>query len=157
MKKELTGLVDITRFKYDRVLKFKPKRGNYTMSKFVEKKSVLICQHIILYMGLFLLLSIFLAIFWHEFLFGILILPCSIPFLLFSTFASKRDEYTRNFLKLMRQCLDEATTLQDLKNISDDFRYYAVKDGMYCLSFPGSLRNIQQEINSKIEILEKQP
>lgn len=102
------------------------------------------------------LISIFLGAFWHVFLLGFLLLPATIPFLLFAHVVSKKDEYTRNFLELMRKCLSEATTLEQLKDIEADFHYLAVKDGFYCLSFPGTLRKIHNEINYKIEILEKQ-
>ena len=126
------------------------------MEQFQEKKSVIICQNICMFSMIGFLLSMFLAIFWHMFLLGMLLIPTAIPFLIYATIVSKKDEYTRNFLELMRKCLSEATTLEQLKDIKTDFFQYAIKDGTYCLSFPGSLKKIHNEINYKIEILEKQ-
>ena len=126
------------------------------MEKFKEIKSVEVSNVIVAILMIAFLLCLFLSIFWHEFLIGILILPCSIPFAVFAFTASKRDEYTRNFIKLIENRLSKDVSLDDLKHTEMVFTHLAIENDRYCLSFPISLRKIHNEIICKIEILEKQ-
>lgn len=57
----------------------------------------------------------------------------------------------------MREQLESATNLKELLELHQEFMYLATDGGMYCLSYPISLREIHKEIESKIDILEKQP
>lgn len=145
------------------------------MEKFKEKKIVKICQ--LIYVGLGMLfmiglilscLTFILSFILHKpnlsdnvgnyiFAFSLLMIPLSIPFILISSALSDKKYYTSQFLEYMREQLESATTLKELLELHQEFMYLATDGGMYCLSYPISLREIHKEIESKIDILEKQP
>lgn len=70
-------------------------------------------------------------------------------------FLDKTPSYTREFMVYIEDRLNKTKSLEDLKLVEKEFNRLAIKDGMYCLSFPHSLRTIQAKILSQIEILEK--
>lgn len=141
------------------------------MEKFKEKKIVKICQLITVGLGILFMICLItpivtflLSIIWHNladvgtyiFAFGMLSIPLNIPFLLISSTLSDKKYYTSQFLQYMREQLESATTLKELLELHQEFMYLATDGGMYCLSYPISLREIHKEIESKIDILEKQ-
>jgi len=125
------------------------------MVKFKEKRIVIILDIISLIISLCGIVSIFLLIFSEMFLLGFLLIFCAIPFFVVSSWLSNKDEYTTEFLAYMRKKLDVAKTLDELLEIEKEFISLAIDGKLYCLSFPNDLRKIQQEINNKIDILQK--
>jgi len=126
------------------------------MEKFKERKIVNIAQIIIMIIGVSWLLSLFLVFISDKFLLGFLLLPCAIPFLIISFCYSTRDKYTNEFLIYIRKKLNNASNLEELIAIEKEFLRLATEDKMYCLSYPVNLKQIHIEINSKIDILQKQ-
>lgn len=128
------------------------------MEKFKEKKIVNILD-IIIVIGLILfLLCLFLMPFSKVFGLGFLILPSMIPIILLSWYFSDKNKYTSELLKYMRNKLNTAKTLNDLKDIEKEFIYLAIENCSVSinLSYPTDLKNIHREILNKIDILEKQ-
>jgi len=105
------------------------------MEKFKEKKIVIILDYI---PSLCLKLG----------LIGLVILPITLPLILLSNLLSNKNKFIID-IKLK---LKDAKNLDDLKIIRDEF--YTVDNDTYCLSYK-NLKEIEQEIISKIEILEK--
>ena len=66
---------------------------------------------------------------------------------------SKRDEYTRQFLKYMRNKLNEAYTKKELYSLLGEFEELAMDGRLYGLSYPLELRRIHREIITKIDFL----
>lgn len=126
------------------------------MKKFKEKKIVNVLNIISLVLGLCWISSLVIGVFYHLFLFGFLLLPIAVIPILLSDFLSDKNEYTRRFIAYIQNKIDDAETLDELKSIRWEFLELATKDKMYCLSFPVNLRYIHRDLNSKIEILEKQ-
>ncbi len=67
----------------------------------------------------------------------------------------KEEKYTREFMVYIEDRINKTKSLEDLLSVEKEFNRLAIKDGMYCLSFPHSLKTIQTKILSQIEILEK--
>ena len=126
------------------------------MEKFKEKKIVVVFESICMISMIIFLISLFLVIFSDNFLLGFLILPFTAPFAILSIVLSDKSKYTSKFLIYMRDKLNKAITLNELLEIEKEFKYLAIKDKMYCLSYPYDLKDIHKEINSKIDILIKQ-
>lgn len=103
------------------------------------------------------LLGLFTMFFFIKFAFLFIVgLPLSLIFGLTSKWISKKDEYTREFLKYMRKRIDDSFTLEGLKSVMREFEELAIEGRTYRLSFPSDLRRIHVELLNKIEILEKQ-
>ena len=124
------------------------------MAKFVEKRIVKILSNISIGLILAFLLSLVLFLFNNVFAYGFFLMPCAIPFLFLESLLSDKNKYTRDFLELYRYKLDNVKSLDDLYDIQSGFESIAVEDGIYCLSYKVSLKNMHQEILNKIEILE---
>lgn len=125
------------------------------MEKFKEKRSSEVLLVISVIMGILSLITFFIGLFTNSMIgLGILGLPISAILTFISKGLSTQDSYTREFLLYMRKKLKSAKTLEELYQIEKEFRELAIKDKMYNLSFPMDLRQIHQEINNKIEILE---
>ena len=126
------------------------------MEKFKEKKIVIISDIIIVIMFIAFLISLFCMIFTGKGNIGFLFLPLGIPFIVIGQLCSNRNEYSRQFLAYMKAKLNKAITLEELKTIEIEFNKLAIENDKFILSFPNTLRIIQLEILSKINILLKQ-
>lgn len=125
------------------------------MEKFKEKRSSEVLLVISVILGILSAITFFIGLITSSMIgIGILGLPISAILGLISKGLSTQDLYTREFILYMRKKLKSAKTLEELYQIEKEFNELAIKDKRYNLSFPMDLRQIQQEINNKIEILE---
>lgn len=126
------------------------------MEKFKEKKLVNILDICVGVLAILAFISLILTVFNLLFLggfFGLMLL--AVPFIVASKILSKKDEYTREFLKYMRDKLDKYSTLKEYNTLLQEFNNLAIKNNSYCLSFPVSVRKIHDEILIKIDALKK--
>lgn len=144
------------------------------MEKFVEKKIVNVFKNIIVVcavsMGLsllfcFLLLSIGLAFestrntlepILNTFMIILVSSPTlAMPFIALSSILSKKEKYTKEFIKYIRNKIDNSKSLTEFYEIQTEFKSIVLDDnGKVHLSNLQSLIDIKKEINYKIEILE---
>lgn len=125
------------------------------MEKFKEKRIVNVLNNIGLSIFFCCMLSLVLAMFNPYFLIGFLFFPLPLPFLLIASSLSKINKYSREFIAYMQGKLKSAETLEDLISIKKEFDYLAVENGVICLSYPVTMKEINHEIVSKIDILQK--
>lgn len=125
------------------------------MEPFKEKNIVKIMNVIIGVLGISWILCLILIIFDDMFVLGFLLLPACIPFILLSWLFSEKNEYTRGFLKYIRDKADKADNLRDLIDVNTEFERLAINNKCYCLSFPNTLREFHYKILNQIAILEK--
>ena len=125
------------------------------MEKFKEKRIVNILNIIGTCMLVIFLIGIFGMMFSPMFGLGFLAIPVGFICSVLASSISKKGKYTTEFLKYMKDKLQTASTLEDLILIRSEFYDLAVEGSQFCLSFPHDLRNIQREIENKIDILIK--
>ncbi len=126
------------------------------MEKFKENRVAHIAEMTTMFMMIGWLLGIFIGLFYHPFLFSILLLPVALIPIAISFAFSTRDKYTSKFLEYMRVKIDNVITLEDALEVEKEFRSLAIEDNQYCLSWPQTLKYMHRDINSIILILNKQ-
>jgi hypothetical protein len=87
----------------------------------------------------------------------IISIPLQIPTIILHSLFTQRPKFTINFIEEIKEDLNSATTVEELKQVQDKLYSESVDEsGMIRLSFPGSIKELMREIRYKIEILEKQ-
>lgn len=125
------------------------------MEPFKENKIANILEYMGMFSTILFILSLLLMFFNHWFGIGFLFIPFGGVCYFFNGLISKKENYTREFITYIKDKINKAKSLEDLLSVEKEFNRLAIKDGMYCLSFPHSLKTIQAKILSQIEILEK--
>ena len=123
------------------------------MEKFKEKRIVKILDATSVIIGLCFFLSLVIGIFYHPFLIGFLLLPLAIVPIALSWSISDKDKYTKEFIKYIESKIKDAHTIEQLNDIDDEFTKLAIDGNFYCLSFQATLKEIQRDLFSKIELL----
>jgi purine-cytosine permease-like protein len=126
------------------------------MEKFKEKKIVKILDIVVIIMLLSFIINLCLVAFSKYFLLSLFLLPIILLIILIENFVSQKSEYTIEFLKYIENKLEKAVNLEDYNKILEEFTYLAIsKYGLYELSFPKTLRSLNNKILNQIQILEK--
>lgn len=126
------------------------------MQEFKEKKIVKILDYIALTLIILGFLSLLLS-FIDLILLAcfIIFLLISIPFGILSFYFSDKNKYTNDFIKYIELKLSNVKTYTDLIEIKNEFNKLAIKDNVYCLSYPVNIKQLHNKILNQIEILEK--
>ena len=140
--------------------------------RWVEKKSVLIINKILMYSMIFGILIFPFIIFPILFLIisqlnplwmlsGLMLpLPIMVILSIVGICLSDQNSFSRLFINEIKTELKTISTLEDLYKIRDKFEneshYFDGKKYRYRLSYRETLYNLHKEIYDKIDILEKQ-
>ena len=125
------------------------------MKKFKENKIASILSTIGVSLFLLWFVCLFLMIFNMIFGIGFLLLPIAGIFIGISYTFSKRDEYTKTFLKYIDNKIYNSKNLEDLNSVLNEFETLAIENKLYCLSFPNDIRKRHEKIINQMEILKK--
>lgn len=130
------------------------------MEPFKEKKFIISLNYVLAFSAIMTVIC-FISLLTSDILFRasiigfVVFFPLALLSLILHTLLETESAYTSKFISYINDKIQNATTLEEYIKIRNEFLELAVKDGMYNLSFPRSLKDIHGKLNVIIGSLQK--
>lgn len=123
------------------------------MEQFKEKLWVLVVREIGLYLTIVTFVSFFGGfIFDSSLLWGVLMVIPALICLFIHFIAETKTDYTKRFLRYIEDKMHECKTYKDFQELRTEFCSLASKKGMWKLSFPRRLYEMDLQICAKRDL-----